>query len=71
MSVVELFLLATAHPSDDGLKLRNCCMKSELSMRAMSAKWRSQRIWFLNRRALFWLGPLRFIPQLLHLRHSS
>ena len=71
MSVVELFLLATAHPRLCGLKFLSCCMKSELSMRAMSAKWRSHRIWFLKRRARFWLGPDRFMPQLLHFRHSS
>ncbi len=45
MSVVELFLRATAQPRLWGLKLRSCCMKSELSIRAMSAKWRSHRIW--------------------------
>ena len=69
--VVELFLRATAQPRLWALKLRNCCMKSELSIRAMSAKWRSQRIWFLKRLALLWFGPVRLRPQLLHLRHSS
>lgn len=69
--VVELFLRATAHPRLWALKFRNCCMKSELSIRAMSAKWRSHRIWFLKRRALLWFGPVRLRPQLLHLRHSS
>lgn len=69
--VVELFLLATAQPSDCGLKLRNCCIKSEHSMRATSAKCKSQRIWFLNRRALFWFGPVKLRPHELHLRHSS
>ena len=44
MRVVELFLLATAQPRLWGLKFRSCCMKSELSMRAMSAKWRSHKI---------------------------
>ena len=91
MSVVELFLRATAHPKLWGLKFLSCCIKSELSIRAMSAKCRSHRIWFLNLKeirfrnfafkaenefdvhllALFWLGPDRFMPQLLHLRHSS
>jgi hypothetical protein len=36
--VVELFLRATAHPRLCGLKFLSCCMKSELSMSAMSAK---------------------------------
>lgn len=49
ISVVELFRLATAQPSDCGLKLRSCCMKSEHSIRATSAKCRSHRIWFWNR----------------------
>lgn len=44
MSVVELFLLATAQPSDCGLKLRSCCMKSEHSIRATSAKCKSHRM---------------------------
>ena len=38
MSVVELFLLATAQPRLCALKLRSCCIKSELSISAMSAK---------------------------------
>lgn len=46
--VVEDFLLATAQPKLCGLKLRNCCMKSEHSISATSAKCRSQSIWFLN-----------------------
>ena len=98
ISVVELFLLATAQPRlwnnkslfnfvstnlklhkkychnylhTWGLKFLNCCMKSELSIKAMSAKCKSHKIWFLNLRALFWLGPERFIPQLLHFKHSS
>lgn len=71
MSVVELFLLATAQPSDCGLKLRSCCMKSEHSIKATSAKWRSQSMWFLNRLARFWFGPVRFIPHELQRRHSS
>ena len=44
MRVVELFLLATAQPRLWALKFLSCCMKSLDSMRAMSAKWRSQRI---------------------------
>jgi len=71
ISVVELFLLATAQPRLCGLKLRSCCIKSEHSMRATSAKCRSQRIWFLKRRALFWFGPVRFRPHELQRRHSS
>ena len=71
MSVVLLLRRATAQPRDCGLKLRNCCIKSELSMRATSAKCRSQKIWFLKRRARFWLGPVRLTPQALHRRHSS
>lgn len=46
ISVVELLRLATAQPKDCGLKLRSCCMKSEHSIRATSAKCRSHRIWF-------------------------
>lgn len=44
MSVVDDFLLATAHPNDWGLKERNCCIKSEHSMSATSAKCRSHKI---------------------------
>lgn len=44
ISVVELFRLATAQPNDCGLKLRSCCMKSEHSMRATSAKCKSHKI---------------------------
>ena len=66
-----LFRLATAHPSDCGLKLRSCCMKSDDSIRATSAKCKSQKIWFLKRRARFWLGPVRLTPQALQRRHSS
>lgn len=44
INVVELFRRATAHPSDCGLKLRSCCIKSEHSMRATSAKCRSHNI---------------------------
>lgn len=46
INVVELFRLATALPNDWGLKLLNCCMKSEHSIKATSAKWRSHNIWF-------------------------
>lgn len=46
--MVDDFLRATAQPKLCGLKLRNCCMKSEHSISATSAKWRSQSIWFLN-----------------------
>ena len=53
------------------LKFLSCCMKSELSISAISAKCRSQRIWFLKRRALFWFGPVRFTPQLLHLEKEG
>lgn len=44
MSVVEDFLRATAQPNDCGLNARNCCMKSEHSMSATSAKCRSHRM---------------------------
>lgn len=54
MRVVEDLRRATAQPSDWGLKLRSCCMKSLHSMSATSAKCRSHRIWFLKRRARFW-----------------
>lgn len=46
INVVELFLLATAHPNDCGLKLLNCCIKSEVSINATSAKCRSHKMWF-------------------------
>lgn len=36
IKVVELLRRATMDPSDCGLKLRNCCMKSEHSMSATS-----------------------------------
>lgn len=49
ISVVELLRRATAQPSDWGLKLRSCCMKSLHSIRATSAKCKSHRIWFCNR----------------------
>ena len=42
--VVELFRRATAHPRLCGLKARSWFIKSELSIRARSAKWRSQYI---------------------------
>lgn len=71
MRVVDDLRRATAQPRDWGLKLRSCCMKSEHSMRATSAKCRSQRMWFLKRRARFWLGPVRFRPHELQRRHSS
>ena len=44
MSVVELFRRATAQPRLCGLKARSWFIKSELSIRARSAKWRSQYI---------------------------
>lgn len=46
INVVELLRLATAQPKDCGLKLRSCCIKSEHSIRATSAKCRSHSIWF-------------------------
>ena len=42
--IVLYSYLATAQPRHCALKFLSCCMKSELSMRAMSAKWRSHRI---------------------------
>jgi len=36
INVVELLRRATIDPSDCGLKLRNCCMKSEHSINATS-----------------------------------
>lgn len=51
ISVVELLRRATAHPRDCGLKLRSCCIKSLHSMRATSAKCKSHRIWFCNKRS--------------------
>lgn len=42
--VVELLRLATAQPNDCGLKLLSCCMKSDDSIRATSAKCRSHNI---------------------------
>lgn len=36
IKVVELFRRATIEPSDCGLKLRNCCIKSEHSISATS-----------------------------------
>lgn len=50
INVVELLRLATAQPSDCGLKLRSCCIKSEHSIRATSAKCRSHSIWFCRER---------------------
>lgn len=44
INVVELFRRATAHPRDCGLKLRNCCIKSEVSIKATSAKCKSHSI---------------------------
>lgn len=53
ISVVEDFLRATAQPRLCGLKDRSWFIKSEHSIRATSAKWRSHKIWFLKRRARF------------------
>lgn len=71
ISVVELFRRATAQPNDCGLKLRSCCMKSEHSMRATSAKCKSHKIWFLKRRARLWFCPDKFMPHELQRKHSS
>lgn len=46
ISVVELLRRATAQPKDCGLKLLNCCIKSEHSISETSAKCKSQSIWF-------------------------
>lgn len=61
MSVVELLRRATAQPSDCGLKLRSCCIKSEHSIRATSAKCRSHRIWFCARDKHSGLGRRRAV----------
>ena len=53
INVVELFRLATAHPKLWGLNDLNCCMKSELSISAISEKCKSHSIMFLNLRARF------------------